>query len=368
MNMKTKLIVVLLAFSTMTFAQAEVDFHKITLQDKKDVALAYNFSVEKVIDGRQFKQNIGTVQKGAFNRKVLANFESPLADEFMNYLGVICPTQEGKSKIIIRIDDLYVSELTRAMSETGYATIVLDVIEVKEGVAYVVGTYNATTERNGMDVTNKHDERIKKVLQECLNEYAKTSDKDKTVIVFDSNQKSNIIEYAGAPKKGVYLSYSDVINNKPIDDSNFEISNKNEKFYIMNKTTNSKEMNYYGFSDGTTFYINISKYANLKYYAKTEIIAGKYYIENVMYNATNVAAMSAMFGLVGALIATSDSSIPMLIDRNSGQPLFLSKNEIKTMLSPYPELLKEYKSSNKTNEDIKNILVKYYSESQTKQI
>lgn len=363
--MKIKLTLLLVVFTTTLFSQTDIDFHKISLKDKKDVLLGYNFYIENVIDGRQFKGNIGTVQKGAFNRKVLANFETSLVEEFSNYLGVICPKDENKPNISIRINDLYVSELTRALSETGFATIVVDVLEIKDGVSYSVGTYNASTESNGMDVTNKHDERIKKVLQECLNSYVKTADVDKTRIVIDSNTASVTNKVLSVPNKGIYLSYSDVLHDRPSDDSNFEISNKSNKFYLMNKSSKEKEMNYYGFSDGETFYINVSKYANSKYYAKSEMIGGKYFIEDVLYNVNNVAAMSAMFGLVGALIATSDTSVPMLIDCNTGQPTFLSKNEIKTMLSPYPELLKEYKKSSKTNTDIKNILVKYYNENKS---
>ncbi|MFV8377237.1 DUF6563 family protein [Flavobacterium sp. LB3R33] len=167
---------------------------------------------------------------------------------------------------------------------------------------------------------------------------------------------------ADVPIKGVYLTYADVLNGKPLDGTKFEITNKKEKFYLLNKATNSGELNYYGFSDGENFHINVSKYASLKHYAKTEIISGKYYIENVIYNFNNAIAMGAMFGLIGVVIAsaTSDASIPMLIDCYTGQPSFLSNSEMKVMLSSYPELLKEFKDGNKSSGDKKNIIKKYY--------
>nr|WP_315176970.1 DUF6563 family protein [uncultured Flavobacterium sp.] len=348
--------------STVAFSQNKTEFHKVSLKDKKDNAVGFNFYVENVYDGRQFKENIGTVQKGGFNRKVLANFEKPLVEEFLDYLAIICPKEENKSKISIRINDLYVSELTRAMSETGYATLAIDVIESKEGVDYIVGSYTASTESNAMDVTGKHDERLKKVLQDCLTNYMKTSDADKSALVFDANQSIKSKTITDVPLKGIYLTYIDVLNGKPIDDTNFEITNKKEKFYLLNKATNSEELNYYGFSDGENFYINVSKYASSKHYAKTEIINGKYYIENVIYNSNNAIAMGAMFGLIGVAIASaaSDSSTPMLIDCYTGQPSFLSNSEMKVMLSPYPELLKEFKDSNKSSLERKEILKKYY--------
>ena len=72
--------------------------------------------------------------------------------------------------------------------------------------------------------------------------------------------------------------------------------------------------------------------------------------------------MGAMFGLIGVAIAsaTSDSSIPMLIDCYTGQPSFLSNSEMKVMLAPYPELLKEFKDGNNSSDDRKDILKKYY--------
>lgn len=212
-----------------------------------------------------------------------------------------------------------------------------------------------------MDVTSKHDERMKKVLQDCLNKYMKTSDTDETAFVFDSNQSIKTKMIADVPIKGVYLTYADVLNGKPIDVTKFEITNK-KKFYLLNKATNSGDLNYYGFSDGENFYINVSKYASSKHYAKTEIISGKYYIENVIYKSNNAIAIGAMFGLIGVVIAsaTSDASIPMLIDCYTGQPSFLSNNEMKVILSSYPELLKEFKDGNKSSGDKKDIIKKYY--------
>ena len=367
--MNKLLILFFIAVSTVAFSQNKMEYHKISLKDKNDKVSEFNFYVENVYDGRQFKENIGTVQKGGFNRKVLANFENPIIDEFSGYLATVCPKEKNKSEISIRINELYVSELTRAMSETGYATIVVDIIEPKEGIDYIVGTYAASAESSGMDVTNKHDERLKKVLQECLTNYMKTSDNDKTSIVFDVNQNIKNKTITAVPSKGVYLTYVDVLNNNPIDDSNFEMTNKNERFHLLNKTTKSKELNYYGFSDGNVFYVNVSKYANAKYYAKTEIIGSKYYIENVVYNPNNVVAMGAMFGLIGVAIAsaTSSSSVPMLIDCYSGQPSFLSNNEMKAMLVPYPVLYKDFKNSKKSSADIKIILKKYYQETISQQ-
>ena len=71
----------LLLFSTFLFSKNKIDYHRISLKDKKDISVNVNFYVDKVYDGRQFTENIGTVQKSIFNAKYLANFEKPFEVE-----------------------------------------------------------------------------------------------------------------------------------------------------------------------------------------------------------------------------------------------------------------------------------------------
>lgn len=193
-----------------------------------------------------------------------------------------------------------------------------------------------------------------------MTEYKNTSQDKKTQIVFDSSQVIANRNLVGTPKKGIYLTFADVLNGKPFTED-FNYSNKNEKFYVLDASGKDKS-NYFGFSDGENFYINVSKYANGKFYAKTSVIGNKYFVENVAYDPNNAVVAGAMFGIVGVLVASSAGSgdVPMLIDCYSGQPIFLSNSEIKVMLKPYPDLYKEYKVGKKRNEDIKDIMLKYY--------
>jgi hypothetical protein len=64
---------------------------------------------------------------------------------------------------------------------------------------------------------------------------------------------------------------------------------------------------------------------------------------------------------MGIYAPTIDTTMPMLVDCYSGQPIFLSNADIKTMLAPYPDLLKEYKDSKKAPADIKSVMGKYYA-------
>lgn len=363
--MRKIIITLLLAIcGTGLFAQAdkEVKYHHISLESKDDVPLDYRYYVERVFDGRQFRGNIGTVQKGPFNNKVLAKFDKPFEQELKDYLMKVLPVRDSSMAISLRINDLYISELTEAISETGYASVVADIIVNKEGRDFIVATVSANVEGGGLDVTGKHDDRIKQALIKCIAKFEIIPEEEMLQMPFDAAAPMEKT-VMGMPAKGVYVSYTDMLKNAPRDDSEFYLSEENGKFYIINKYTGSKAEDYYAYSDGEAVYLNVSKYARDKYYAKTEMIGNKYFIEDVIYNPNNAIAMGAMFGVLGAIVFSSvgDATVPMMIDSNSGQPIFLSNAEIRTMLSPYPELWKEYKKSNRKTQDIKGALKKYYT-------
>lgn len=361
--MKKHIFIVLAMFCLAAgWAQGkkEIKYHLISLENEKDTPLEFRYYVENVYDGRQFKENIGTVQKGAFNTKMLARFEKPFEQEIKDYLVKVLPKNENTKPISLRINDLFVSELTEAVSETGFASVIADVIVNIEGQDYIVGTVAANVESSGMDVTGKHDDRIKLALQKCIARFEIMPEDEFTKVTFNANEPI-VKREAGKAPKGIYVSYTDMLKGKPIDDANYYLKADGNKYYLINNVTSKKAEYYYAYSDGETVYLNVSKYATEKFYAKTEMIAGKYFIEDVVYNANNTAMMTVMFGIMGTLMSSGETHVPMLIDGDSGQPFFLSNSEVKTLLSPYPDLLKQYKKSKRTTGDVKTALIKYYA-------
>lgn len=362
--MHKKLAVIFLLLAVALSAQNKTEYKLISLEDENDVPLESQFYIENVYDGRQLKNSIGMIQKGITNRKVLANFEKPLETEIRDYMAKIYPKREGAVPVSLRVNELYISEYTEAATETGYASIVADVIEYKNNGEYIAGTYSSTIEGTGMDVTRKHDDRIKKALQQCMGRYIVTPPEEKLAIPYDKNAPI-MGRVALKPEKGIYVSYKDLISNKPNEASNYYLKSKEDKYHLVNSTTGKKEENYYAYSDGEDVYLNVSRYALSKYYAKTYRIADKYFINDVHISEDKAVNMGAVFGLVGLLsmmaLDMDETNIPMMIDVNTGQPYFLEKSTIKTMLGERPDLLKEYKKSNRTTEDVRNIFIKFYT-------
>ena len=63
----------------------------------------------------------------------------------------------------------------------------------------------------------------------------KTSDNDKTAITFDTNQnvKSKMITVFAS--KGIYLTYADVLNGEPLDESILKLRIKRKDFICLIK-------------------------------------------------------------------------------------------------------------------------------------
>lgn len=358
-----------LLLCTLCFAQQKPEYHIISLSaNDADAAVPMPFYVAGVYDGRQFTDNIGTVQKGVGNRQVLANFEKPFLEELAAYLTTAYPKKDNAYPVWLRVNDLYVSEYTEKDQETGYASVVMDVMVKDNGALFIEGTFGGNVESSSADVTKYHPLRIKQALNKCLGLYEVALPEDKQHEPFTEETAKR--EVPAKPAKGVYSSYLDMAKNKPLAADNFYVQQDKKdatKFYVINSTNSQRCGNYYAYCDGENVYLNVTRLTHEKYYAKTERIANKFFIDNLAYDQKQglLQTMMYMSGNYGGA-ATKDISMPVLVDCNSGQPFFLSNNGIKTLLEPNPQLYTEYKKSRKSAEDIKVVLTKYYASGDAK--
>ena len=98
--------------------------------------------MKKLYYGRPFKKFIGTVQRGSFNRYLIANFEQSAAQDLEDCFLIIYPRGGTKSRILIRSNNLYIAELIWAIVENGCSTIDLDTIESQNGINHGVGSFS----------------------------------------------------------------------------------------------------------------------------------------------------------------------------------------------------------------------------------
>lgn len=356
---------ILVLFCFIATAQSKTEYHIISLAGENAEAVPMPFYVVGVFDGRQFTDNIGTVQKGIANRPVLTRFGKPFLEETTQYLTAAYPKKDGAYPVWVRINDLYISEYTDRNEETGYASVVMDVMTKKNDTLYIEGTFGGNIEGTAGDVTKTHPLRLRQALNKCLGLYEVALPEDKIHEVFTEENIKREIPLK--PAEGAYSSYLDMVKNKPLGNGAYYLKQDKDKYYVINKTNSQKCGNFYAYSDGENVYLNVSKLAKENYYAKTERVGDKYYIDNVAYNQYRAGLQVAMY-MAGGYVAGSmvETTMPLLVDCYSGQPFFLSNSVIKTMLEPYPLLLQEYKKSKKQPEDIKRIVIKYVEQSTAK--
>lgn len=342
-------------------AQNETQYF-ISLKNSANKKIESDFFIEKVFDGRQIKSNIGTVQRSIFNNRVVAVVEKSLSEELQNYFNICFPKEAGKKALSIRVNEFYVSEHTDSKTETGYATVVFDFIEKTEGIDYIIGSYSSVIKSDGIDVTSGHEQRLIQSINECIAAYRNSNVRSDSKIVFNSNQQ---VDDNSVPinKAGVYLNYIDVFNGTCLNMESFTVTKYQDKYCLLNNRSGKVENTFYGFNDGKSFYINLFRYSNVKVYAKTEVMGVYYFIDEVQSNTIDYTELrDAFFGLSALYLfpETTESKLPLLIDRFTGSPIFLTNSFMVNLLSPNSNLLKEYRRTKRSPEDKKRLYKKYF--------
>lgn len=171
-NMKT-FIYLFTLFLPITLSGQDV--YKLSLENVHPPELSVKFKVIKIIDGRKRKDNIGWVQTGAFNRKKIADFNATLVEQIESFLENSI-TYLNDTPIVVRINHLYISEQTKAMSETGKAEVFMDYFLQADNNKYHYITSTSTVkEHTGADVTNHHSKNIGAAIIEGLKQFSERS-------------------------------------------------------------------------------------------------------------------------------------------------------------------------------------------------
>ncbi len=347
-----------LSVSLLSFGQNQ-DYHIIRLMPIEDDTIAdVNFYVSKILDNRVYKDNLGIAQKGVFNKKVLSKFDKPFEDELMEYLNAIFPPSASKKPIVLRINQLLISEQTGALKETGKATVNLDVLGFGNGTHYFMGSFSAYAEKNSVDVTGKHDDRIREILKNCLVQFSGSDQQNigKRIISLERKTVPAILNASLQP--GFYTSFSELYANKPFQDATIVFKDHGpfpEKLFLEDRM--HKRALYYAYSDGETIFLNASNYSGEKHFVKTERIDKYLLFTDTFVNQDKVAGMSMAFGVLGILMSNEQTHV--LLDLYTGQYHNIDSSKIRLLLkNDYPELYKQVRKDSKNRDVIKSTLNK----------
>ncbi|CAM4204111.1 hypothetical protein [Gillisia hiemivivida] len=357
--MKSGKIIFFLFISIISFKGiCQNDAHLVMLQPKEKLEVS-NFYISEVIDNRVSKEGIGVIQKGAFNKQVAANFSEPFEKHLQNTFNILLPPAENKESITALIHKLYISERTTTTYELGTCEVEIEFLNSVDGIKYSLGTYSATVEKKGLDVTNKHDERILESLTQIINEASlKGVEKDPNDLPVANNDRTNKkIDFSEGLKKGLYYNFNNLLSNSPVDtlDYNTKLIAETKKLqhYLVHYPNSRKRIkNLFGYSDGENIYLNATNYTQEEYFIKSKFLGKYVYFEDQYDNKYVTAA----FGMIGSLASTKLHGI--VLDTQTGIVTVLTENKIEKLLEQQPQLLAEYNRGAQKIEDIRSIIKK----------
>ncbi|MFD2098447.1 hypothetical protein [Flagellimonas iocasae] len=328
----------LMAINVLT---AQKDFHTISLlPNKTESAENVDFYISGIVDNRVYKDHVGIAQKGMLNRKVQAQFEQPFEEELLAYLNTVFPPEASKKPLILRINQLLISENTGAFKETGTATVNLDVLIYLNNEYNYLGSFASEAEKNSMDVTGKHDDRIRAILKECLMEFDSLPNKyeAKKVVTLERPEVANIL--TESPGTGYYFSFNELYNNEPVQDTAVSIKPKDENLFRV-EDAKGKPAPYYGFFDGTDFYLNAQNYSGDRHFVKAQKVNDFLLFNDIFINQDKVSGLGLAFGIIGVLASNERSNT--LLDLNTGKFIVLTHKRVKLLLEKdYPEYYERY--------------------------
>lgn len=354
--MRKTLFVVLMMLGLYGSAQNK-SFHVIELLPNETETLEQvDFYIEAIIDNRIYKDNVGIAQKGAFNRKVLAKFSRAFDKELMAYLQTVFPKDSSKVGLTLRINQLLISENTGAFKETGKAIVSLDVLKSENDSYGLLGSFSSLREKNSMDVTRKHDDRIRGILKDCLMEFNALDWQNLEPKSISIDLPEEPLLLSEAPNEGFFKSFTEFYKNISFKDSSIEFKdNKHRPHKLFLAEREHKRALYYAYSDGKDIFINAANYSGEKHFVKTHKIDRFLLFNDAYVHQEDVGGMSLAFGVLGVLGSNKQTNV--LLDLYSGQYHVINSFKARELLKEdYPSLYKSWRRKPNDIELLKSIL------------
>ena len=353
--MKTSLV--LSVFSIMFYSSIVAQEKVITLSLKhNDRPIQANFYFDKVEDARTNKEYVGQAQKGMVNKKVPVISKLPLEDEIKLYLNTLVPPNSNKRALTMIIHQLWVSEKTTMTSEKGMMEISIEIIESDRSQEGTYGLFNHYIEQGGMDVTGKHERRIREGLQHCINQFISSP----RLLMTEVNKVKELDFKNGIPaelKVGFYANYASLKSNTPIDEEIPEVKvakvNDHVSRYTLKSQSDKKRFKHFAYYSGDKLLLNTFSLG----LSATHFLENKTVGQNIVFvDKYSRPGAGIAFGALGA--AASTKTRASILNMNTGLVKEVDDQYMNELLADHPELLKEYHFSEKNVEDQINMVQK----------
>ncbi|PWK17174.1 hypothetical protein LV89_04460 [Arcicella aurantiaca] len=350
---KTLFTSLFLFFTIIGYSQTEKHLIGIEKLINKTESLDFkrDFYVKGIWDNRLFKDNIGFVQKGLGNRKVVADFEDNISSVLLDYFSQEYPAKiDQQTPIEMVVQNFWISEATGALSETGRADMTVVFCQKNEkGDFNALFTFQDFIETGGMDVTAGHPKRIRQLLNKAFIEFQKSDWKylkQPELFHFQRLDSTNNILSATIKRKGGYRTFQEFFNNTPTDTATVFIVEPidENRVNILDPNKSARRLRLYGYSDGENIYINSNNYSyDQSHYAKIHTLGRYSLVKDKTFSVLTSSIMTSAFGLLGYLASTGmKNKMEAIIDTKTGLSMPLTYDVLKSLLAPYPQYSKSY--------------------------
>jgi hypothetical protein len=308
------------------------------MTDPESKGVVSNYNKIGLVDLRKDTTNLGIVQKGAFNRKEYVYTKESLSQGFQKTLTAIVDSNSASNKLLLVVREMSFAEITKSMNERGYFHFRANMFTNDDGQLKELSAIDTVAETKGMDVTKAMLRNGSTVITEfilnsiLINQGTGNYMSNELLWAIDSIEKNRLPLYREATlTNGLYYSYKSFSKQVP-DETGISISfdkkGKPRSYYYTDKKGSQTEIE------------------NRFFYAV--VFQGKPYIsgefacyplerkENDFYftgkvvdvKAGSVATAQFFFGIMGALMASSATSVYELrLDHLSGA--FIREEKIK---------------------------------------
>ena len=289
----------------------------IKLHDSLQSSLK-GFYVEKVIKACREDSCIGFAMVGGGNKMVPAYLSPSIESALGGHIRRSFPYAPGLKPLIVRINELYVYEISSGTSEISCIELCLSFI-TRQDSSYIDEYLAAMAfDHSGMDVTHQHAGNINDALQRCFDNFALRMRKGKLMHkpLASSDLGRNPLEHTdefpimkvNPIPKTVFRAYSDFREYRPDTLTPFAVTYmrfKRDSLLVQAKISGLEEdslEHIWGFSDGTNPFIRVGK----KFY-RMRLKNGEYITRIFMEDAGRVsgavdAGAVVAAGMIGGLI------------------------------------------------------------------
>ncbi|MEI8005806.1 MAG: hypothetical protein WCI48_06335 [Bacteroidota bacterium] len=317
-----RVFVLLLSLYCSSHSYARDSF-KIRLSDSLKSSLK-GFYVEKIINATREDSCIGFVQVGAVNKLVPAYLTPSIQYAFSDLIMHSFPYSAGLKPLIIRINELYIYEITSANTELSSIELSLSFITRSDTLYFDEYLAGVAFDRHALDVTHQHEGNIIAAIEKCFNNFSsrmlngKLSHRQVPQSELGKNPLMHTDEFPIMALKQVpkciFRTYSDFREYKPDTGIQFTVkytTYKRDSMLVQAKIYglpwDSLE-HIWGFSDGPNPFIRVGKIFYRLKLKNGEYITRIFVTDagrsgNAEVNAGALVAATVIGGVIGGAIA-----------------------------------------------------------------